>query len=272
TATGRLKSTDPNLLTVENALEIADVLRPSVASDLHHGAIREGAAVFVSRVTAPPPHHQDLLEAKLVAVSAELTAADCPGDKPFGKQPSRTVAEYWSEAGWPGYSDPEICRRIPQCTVELNTGQQIVFPADQVFRQNAAVTLTAEEHARKRIIALRDAFVAPKGRVLLSVDYCQIEARLLAHFCGDSRLIELFNQPVCTAAGEPTYDIFVHIASTWLSKPLCQVTDVERSGIKQLVYGVIYGMGARSLSREMGVTLAEGEALMNKFDNEFPRD
>lgn len=46
---------------------------------------------------------------------------------------------------------------------------------------------------------------------------------------------------------------------------------MERNGIKQLVYGVIYGMGARSLSREMGVTLAEGEALMSKFDNEFPR-
>ncbi|KAF4734228.1 hypothetical protein FOZ62_012302, partial [Perkinsus olseni] len=276
TATGRLKSTDPNLLTVENAFEIADVCRPSVATDFHGGQINllsEGTDVFASLITAPPPAHRAVIEGRLVSVSGSLTSADDihPAAIAAGVK-GRPLAEYWSTSGWPGYDNAVQARRVPQCTVQLATGQELVFPADQVFRQNAAVTLTGvDADARKRIIALRDAFVAPKGRLLLSVDYCQLEARLLAHFCGDPRLIALFNQPVAERSGEPTYDIFIHIASTWLSKPLSQVTDVERNGIKQLVYGVIYGMGARSLSREMGVTLAEGEALMNKFNSEFPR-
>lgn len=110
TATGRLKSTDPNLLTVENAFEVTDVSRPSVATDFQRGKIdllqegifllnaspqqSVGTAVFASLVTAPPPLHRAVFDATLVSVSNTLTVADnIDSGSPSTAMGGRSLAE-----------------------------------------------------------------------------------------------------------------------------------------------------------------------------------
>eukprot|EP00820_Chromera_velia_P007870 Cvel_20081.t1-p1 / transcript=Cvel_20081.t1 / gene=Cvel_20081 / organism=Chromera_velia_CCMP2878 / gene_product=DNA polymerase theta, putative / transcript_product=DNA polymerase theta, putative / location=Cvel_scaffold1777:134-16153(-) / protein_length=3351 / sequence_SO=supercontig / SO=protein_coding / is_pseudo=false len=78
--------------------------------------------------------------------------------------------------------------------------------------------------------------------VLVSLDFCQLELRLLAHFSGDPRLCELF------AADK---DPFLLIAASWLQIDPDEVTAEQRAGAKRLCYAVVYGMGSKSLAEEL---------------------
>lgn len=103
--------------------------------------------------------------------------------------------------------------------------------------------------------AIRRAFVAPPGRLLVGADYSQIELRVMAHLSGDAALIAAFR------AGEDVH------AST--ARRIFNVTGeldpALRARAKVVNFGVMYGMGARSLAQQMGIGLAEAEDFIAHY-------
>ncbi|HET7225473.1 MAG TPA: DNA polymerase, partial [Candidatus Eisenbacteria bacterium] len=105
--------------------------------------------------------------------------------------------------------------------------------------------------------AIRRAFVAPPGRLLVSADYSQIELRVMAHLSGDPALIEAF------AAGE---DIHASTARRVFGVAAGDALDPTlRARAKIVNFGIMYGMGARSLSQQMGLALAEAEDFIRNY-------
>ncbi|GAB4837362.1 hypothetical protein Ancab_002239 [Ancistrocladus abbreviatus] len=113
------------------------------------------------------------------------------------------------------------------------------------------------------VINARDFFVPTEENwLLLMADYSQIELRLMAHFSKDSYLIGLLSK----SHG----DAFTMIASQWTSKPETDVSTQERDQTKRLVYGILYGMGAKSLSDQLNCSPDEAKEKIRNFKNSFP--
>ncbi len=108
---------------------------------------------------------------------------------------------------------------------------------------------------------IRDAFTAENGFTLVSFDYSQLELRLLAHVSDDNNLKDAFRKGT---------DIHQLTASQIFGVPLHLVTKKERRIGKTLNFGIVYGMGARSLSETSGVSFAEAEAFIKKYFAGFP--
>ena len=94
-------------------------------------------------------------------------------------------------------------------------------------------------------LEIRKAFVPQPGWTLLSADYSQIELRILAHYADDSLFIESFRK------GE---DIHTRTASEVFQTPPAEVTAELRRQAKAINFGIVYGMSAFGLSRELGIT------------------
>ena len=91
---------------------------------------------------------------------------------------------------------------------------------------------------------IRKGFVADDGCYLLSADYSQVELRLFAHYSGDEAFMEAFRREE---------DIHSRTASEILGVPISEVTSDMRRIAKAINFGIIYGMGARKLSDELGI-------------------
>ena len=108
----------------------------------------------------------------------------------------------------------------------------------------------------------RKYFVAPPGMTLLDADYSQIELRLLAHISGDEAMREAF----CTGA-----DIHRSTAAKIYGLTPEQVTPALRSSAKAVNFGIVYGIGAYSLSKDIGVSVKEADAFIKNYFANFPR-
>lgn len=108
---------------------------------------------------------------------------------------------------------------------------------------------------------IRKAFVAQPGNLLLSVDYSQIELRIVAHMSGDEAMLEAFR------AGQ---DIHATTAAAIYNVDLNEVTKEQRRHAKAINFGLIYGMSAFGLTRTTGLTLAEAENFVKEYFNDFP--
>jgi DNA polymerase-1 len=104
--------------------------------------------------------------------------------------------------------------------------------------------------------AIREAFVAPAGSVLCSLDYSQVELRLLAHVTRDEVLLDTF---------EHDHDVHARTASEVFDTPLDGVTREQRTAAKAINFGLIYGMGVQRLSRELSIKRAEAKAYIDKY-------
>ena len=110
---------------------------------------------------------------------------------------------------------------------------------------------------------IRQAFVAEKENVLLTVDYSQIELRFLAHFCGEERLIEAF------ANDE---DIHRAVASDVYETPLDDVTDEQRRYAKTINFAIIYGVSAFGLARRVeGLNQRSAKELIDRYKGQYPK-
>ncbi len=109
---------------------------------------------------------------------------------------------------------------------------------------------------------IRRAFVAPPGHFLLSVDYSQVELRVLAHISQDPTLLEAFRE------GQ---DIHRRTAAAVYGIPFEQVTSDQRRFAKSVNFGLMYGMGAFRLARDSDLTLAQAEAFIKAYFEQFPR-
>jgi DNA polymerase-1 len=109
--------------------------------------------------------------------------------------------------------------------------------------------------------AIRRAFVAPAGKLLVVADYSQIELRLLAHLSGDEALLETFRR------GE---DIHRATAAKIFSIEPRAVTPSQRRGAKTINFGVLYGMGPFALAAQLGVPRAEAKDFIAAYFDRFP--
>ena len=103
---------------------------------------------------------------------------------------------------------------------------------------------------------IRQGFVAPKGRVLVSADYSQFELRLSAVLANDQVLINDFNHDV---------DIHTKTASEAFGVPLDQVTKEQRRSAKAINFGIIYGMSVNGLSEATRMPYAEAKQFMENY-------
>jgi DNA polymerase-1 len=108
---------------------------------------------------------------------------------------------------------------------------------------------------------IRQAFVAAPGAALISVDYSQIELRLVAHMAEDQAMIEAFHQD---------QDIHAATAAAVFGLTPNQVTPEMRRRAKAINFGLIYGMSAYGLSRSSDLTLAESEQFVKTYFERFP--
>ncbi|KOX75679.1 DNA polymerase theta [Melipona quadrifasciata] len=110
-------------------------------------------------------------------------------------------------------------------------------------------------------ISVRMAFIPALGNIMLSADYCQLELRILAHFSRDIVLCDIMRKPG---------DIFKNIAANWNHIPEDQVNDKIRQHTKQLCYGMIYGMGVKTLAGNLSVDEAKAKEFLDSFMNAYP--
>src|SRR2546426_813241 len=108
--------------------------------------------------------------------------------------------------------------------------------------------------------AIRRAFVAPPGAVLLTADYSQIELRLLAHLSGDPAFVEAFEQ-----GG----DIHRQTAAIIFGVAHDQVTPDMRARAKTINFATIYGQGAFALSRQLGITQDDAKRFIEQYFTRF---
>jgi DNA polymerase-1 len=108
---------------------------------------------------------------------------------------------------------------------------------------------------------VRHAFISAPGYKLLSVDYSQVELRIVAHMANDQAMLEAFraNQDIHAATAAAIYKV-----------PIGKVTKDQRRRAKAINFGLIYGMSAFGLTRYTDLTLAESEDFMDEYFHQFP--
>lgn len=110
-------------------------------------------------------------------------------------------------------------------------------------------------------LEVRRSFVAPGGMKLLSVDYSQVELRILAHISGDKTLLEAFAQ------GQ---DIHAATAAAVYGIPLEQVNKEQRGFAKRVNFGLIYGMGPHRLARDSNLSFNEAKSFIDTYFARLP--
>jgi DNA polymerase-1 len=104
---------------------------------------------------------------------------------------------------------------------------------------------------------VRSAFIPQKGWVMLAADYSQIELRLLAHFSGSKGLTQAFTEGL---------DIHTYTAALVSGKNIADVTKTERRAAKFVNFGLVYGMGARSLAKQIGgISITEAQSWIDAY-------
>ena len=109
---------------------------------------------------------------------------------------------------------------------------------------------------------VRKAFVAAPGNVLLSVDYSQIELRILAHFSEDPNLTKAFKDDL---------DIHTATAAEVFSVSLKEVTSEQRRAAKAVNFGIAYGQGAFGLAENLGIGRSEASDIIKRYFARFGR-
>ena len=108
---------------------------------------------------------------------------------------------------------------------------------------------------------IRQAFVAPKGWKVVAADYSQIELRIMAHLSGDAGLLAAFhgNQDIHRATAAEVFGL-----------PLEQVDTNQRRAAKAINFGLMYGMSAFGLARQLGVGRGEAQDYMARYFSRYP--
>ncbi|WP_010597258.1 DNA polymerase I [Rickettsiella massiliensis] len=108
---------------------------------------------------------------------------------------------------------------------------------------------------------IRKAFIAAPGYRLIAADYSQIELRIMAHFSQDAGLLHAFQQNL---------DIHQATASEIFKTPLDAVTTEQRRCAKAVNFGLIYGMSAFGLARQLGIDRTEAKAYIDRYFKRYP--
>jgi DNA polymerase-1 len=108
---------------------------------------------------------------------------------------------------------------------------------------------------------IRQAFVAPEGWLIMACDYSQIELRIMAHLSGDPGLLKAFQDKV---------DVHQATASEVFDVPYAEVDSSQRRAAKAINFGLMYGMSAFGLSRQLNIGRVEAQAYMDTYFMRYP--
>jgi len=108
---------------------------------------------------------------------------------------------------------------------------------------------------------IRQAFVAPKGMAVLAADYSQIELRIMAHFSGDPGLLKAFREGV---------DVHRATAGEVFGAAYDDVTADQRRAAKAINFGLMYGMSAFGLSRQLNIDRGQAQEYMDTYFARYP--
>jgi DNA polymerase-1 len=108
---------------------------------------------------------------------------------------------------------------------------------------------------------IRAAFIAPRDHLIVSADYSQIELRIMAHLSSDARLLEAFAQ------GE---DVHRATAGEVFGVPPAEVTSEQRRYAKVINFGLIYGMSAHGLAKNLGIERAAAQSWIDRYFARYP--
>ncbi len=108
---------------------------------------------------------------------------------------------------------------------------------------------------------IRKAFVAPPGRRIVACDYSQIELRIMAHLSEDPGLMAAFSSNV---------DVHRATAAEVFGRTLAEVTDNERRAAKAINFGLMYGMSAFGLARQLGIGRGEAQDYIALYFSRYP--
>jgi DNA polymerase-1 len=109
---------------------------------------------------------------------------------------------------------------------------------------------------------IREAFIAPEGYLVMACDYSQIELRIMAHLSGDPGLLQAFHENV---------DVHQSTASEVFAVPYGEVDQDHRRAAKAINFGLMYGMSAFGLSRQLSIGRAEAQAYMDTYFIRYPQ-
>ncbi|MGB5624370.1 MAG: DNA polymerase I [Woeseiaceae bacterium] len=108
---------------------------------------------------------------------------------------------------------------------------------------------------------IRQAFIAPKGQVLLAADYSQIELRIMAHLSADKGLLKAFAKEL---------DVHRATAAEVFELSLDDVTADQRRSAKAINFGLMYGMSAFGLAKQLGISRGEAQAYVDLYFDRYP--
>ena len=103
---------------------------------------------------------------------------------------------------------------------------------------------------------IREAFIPEKGNIIISADYSQIELRIMAHLSEDENLTNAFNNNI---------DVHSSTAAEVFGVTINEVTQDQRRSAKAINFGLMYGMSAFGLTRQLGITRAEAQEYLDKY-------
>ena len=108
---------------------------------------------------------------------------------------------------------------------------------------------------------IRQAFIAEPGKLLLAADYSQVELRIMAHLSGDAGLVRAFAEGL---------DVHRATAAEIFALPLDQVSTDQRRSAKAINFGLIYGMSAFGLAKQLGIGRAEAQEYVERYFERYP--
>ena len=108
---------------------------------------------------------------------------------------------------------------------------------------------------------IRQAFIAPEGYKLVAADYSQIELRIMAHLSADKGLVSAFAED---------RDVHRATAAEVFGEKEEDVTDNQRRSAKAINFGLIYGMSAFGLAKQLGIARGEAQDYVNKYFERYP--
>ncbi len=118
------------------------------------------------------------------------------------------------------------------------------------------IPIRSEQGAR-----IRGAFIASKGNSIIAADYSQIELRIMAHISQDANLLQAFRNNL---------DVHSATASTMFKIPINEVTKNHRRKAKAINFGLIYGMSAFGLAKQINVSRTEAKAYIDAYFENYP--
>ncbi|XP_066935179.1 DNA polymerase theta-like isoform X2 [Clytia hemisphaerica] len=121
-------------------------------------------------------------------------------------------------------------------------------------------TVDAESPGVVKAVSMRGAFVPFEGGVFVSADYSQLELRIMAHLSGDVKLIKAINE---------SKDVFKSIAAEIYRIDADEVMPSQRQQAKQVCYGILYGIGSKSLAEQLETNVEEAAMYVENFKRKF---